>query len=119
MGPVAACLDTIQGEANAYMGILVPNLHIMKTLLERQMESPLEYAMPLAEALLSAYQRRFGHLYSQNNILMATALHPHYTPVVIGVVAPENLALIKNKIIRNCHINSHIFSTFFQSREIQ
>jgi hypothetical protein len=47
----------------------------LETLLERHMETLLEFAMPLVEAQLKTYQVRFGH--SLNNILMATALHTH------------------------------------------
>ena len=30
MKPVALCLDVLQSEENAYMGILLPNLKLMK-----------------------------------------------------------------------------------------
>jgi hypothetical protein len=53
------------------------------------MKTHLEFAMLLVEALLKAYQRKFGQVYSLTNILMATALHPDYTPAVMEVVARE------------------------------
>ena len=35
MGPVAICLDKVQSETDAYMGTLIPQLSIMRALLQR------------------------------------------------------------------------------------
>ena len=108
--PVAACLDLLQGGAGEetaapYMGCLLPALHHIRTSLER---TPLIYcpqllhhAQPLVEALLRAYEQRFGHLYHDVGLLMATALHPHFTPAVLDEVAPEWKDSVKQRIIRD------------------
>jgi hypothetical protein len=100
MEPVANCLDRLQGEDTAYMGILLPNLHIMRTLLERQRDSGnLQYAKSLVEALLRGFEKRFGHLYDDMDIVMATALHPHYTPAILRKVAPDSVPAVKTRIV--------------------
>ena len=53
MAPVAVCLDRLQAEENAYMGILLPNLMLLKLDLEKiRREGNLVYAGPLVDALL-------------------------------------------------------------------
>jgi hypothetical protein len=100
MEPVAACLDKLQGEENAYMGILLPSLHIVKCRLERERDSGnLQHAIPLVEALLKGLNTRFNHFYEDRDVLMATALHPHYTPVVLKKIAPDSVAAVKEKIV--------------------
>jgi hypothetical protein len=107
MGPVATCLDRLQAEYTADMGILLPNVHIMKTLLERLRDgNSLEYAQPLVEALLTqpsatkGFAARFGRLYEDQNILMATALHPHNTLVMLRKVVPDKVQEVKERIVR-------------------
>lgn len=81
MQPVAECLDMLQGEGKAYMGALLPNLWLMKASLEEQSQNgDLVYARPLVQALLRCYEKRFGHLFEDGDLLMATALHPTFTP---------------------------------------
>ena len=99
--PVASCLDSLQGEANAYMGTLLPTLHIMKKTLEELMhEGNLIYAKPLVSALLTSYEKRFSRLYDDEKLVIATAVHPHYTPAVLTALAPGQKEYIENIIIR-------------------
>ena len=105
MEPVATCLDRLQAESTAYMGILLPNVHTMKTMLER-LSNSLEFAQPLVQALLrqqsaiQGFAARFGHLYEDQNVLMATALHPHNTLVMLTKVVPGKVQEIKDRIVR-------------------
>jgi len=101
MANVAECLDELQGEAKAYLGILLPTLHIMKQKLERIRDRrTLTFARPLVDALIRNYQKRFGHLYDDLGILMASATHPHYTPKVVDVLAPDRVLEVREKILR-------------------
>lgn len=101
MEPVAECLDMLQGEESAYMGILLPTLCVMKTLLnEHANNDDLEYAKPLVQAVLRGYQKRLAHLFEDSNLLMATALHPNFTPFLLQKIAPEHLDVIKTRIVR-------------------
>ena len=53
MEPIANCLDRLQTEENAYLGVLLPNLTLMRVTLERMDETEsLTYAKPLVRALL-------------------------------------------------------------------
>ncbi|KAG0726041.1 hypothetical protein GWK47_037384 [Chionoecetes opilio] len=53
MKPVAICLDRLQAEVNAYMGILLPYLMLLKRDLQAiKREGELRYADPLVDALL-------------------------------------------------------------------
>ena len=101
MEPVAACRESLQGSACTYMGSLLPTLHAMKIRLEelRTGGGLLQYAQPLVVALLQAYEARFGHLYEDMNVLLASALHPHYTPVVLSVLAPAGIDAIKQMLV--------------------
>ncbi|KAG0723020.1 hypothetical protein GWK47_043427 [Chionoecetes opilio] len=56
MKPLANCLDRLQTEENAYLGVLLPTLTLMRVALERMEEArgdqALTYAKPLVRALL-------------------------------------------------------------------
>lgn len=101
MKPVALCLDMLQGEKKAYMGVLLPYLWLMKTSLEEQSQNEnLVYARPLLQALLSGYKKRFDHLFQNRDILMAVALHPAFTPKALERIAPDKVEEIRDRIVR-------------------
>ena len=89
MRPVA-CLDKLQGEESACMGILLPSLHIVKCRLNRDRDSGnFQHAIPLVEALLIEH-----HFYADMDVLMASAFHPHYTSVALKKIAPDSVAAV-------------------------
>lgn len=101
MQPVAQCLNMLQGEKRAYMGTLLPQLWLMKTSLEEKSENiHLVYARPLVQALLSGYEKRFGHLFQNRDLLMATALHPSFTLKALESIAPDMVEEIGDRITR-------------------
>lgn len=101
MQPVAQCLDMLQGEGEAYMGVLLPNLWLMRVSLEELLQTDeLLHARPLVQALLRGHSKRFGHLFQDGNLLMATALHPTFTPKALERIAPDKEEEIKNRIVR-------------------
>ena len=82
------------------MGILLPSLYIVKCRLDRERDSGnIQHAIPLVEALLKGLNTRLNHFYTDMDVLMATALHPHYTPVVLKKVAPNSVAAVKEKLV--------------------
>lgn len=100
MKPVAATLDMLQGEDMAFMGVLLPHLHLMKYHLETLRDGgTLQHAMPLVQALLKAYDKRFAYMYSDMRVLMATATHPHYTIDILKTIAPDILVAVKERIV--------------------
>ncbi|MPC93003.1 hypothetical protein E2C01_088118 [Portunus trituberculatus] len=101
MQPVAQCLDMLQVEGKAYMGTLLPSIWLMKVSLEEQSQNVnLLYARPLLQALLRGFEKRFGHLFEADKLLMATALHPNFTLKALETIAPEKVEKIKNMITR-------------------
>ncbi|QQP53364.1 Uncharacterized protein FKW44_005824, partial [Caligus rogercresseyi] len=62
--PVAICLDRLQAEVNAYIGILLPYLMLLKRELQAiKREGELRYAGPLVDALLE----QDGNVHGFNN----------------------------------------------------
>uniref|UniRef100_A0A3Q2Y9A2 Uncharacterized LOC109529306 n=1 Tax=Hippocampus comes TaxID=109280 RepID=A0A3Q2Y9A2_HIPCM len=82
MKPVADTLDSLQGEDNAYMGILLPTLLVLKRwLLQDQQRG--EFTV--------LFIFRFGVLFEDQDLLMASALHPSFTPTILARIAPNQL----------------------------
>ncbi|XP_019740446.1 ADP-ribosylarginine hydrolase isoform X2 [Hippocampus comes] len=101
MNPVADTLDSLQGEDNAYMGILLPTLLVLKRwLLQHQQRGELQYAEPLVQALLRGFDKRFGFLFEDQDLLMACALHPSFTPAVLTRIVSSQADAIKGRILR-------------------
>ena len=81
------------------------SLLMMRSFIERHAQNEdLQYAQPLAKALLKGYQKRFAHLFENNNLLMATALHPSFTPLLLNKIAPEKAEFIKARILRELKV---------------
>ena len=74
MKPLANCLDRLQAEENAYLGVLLPTLTLMRVALERMEEArgdqALTYAKPLVRALLRQEGNKggFNNRYKQPNL---------------------------------------------------
>ena len=91
MKPVAECLDILQSENNAFMGILLPNLKLMKDQLTKlKTDNTIKEGQELLKFLLEnpvntriAFKGRFENMFQDEDLLMATALHPHFK---LGVV---------------------------------
>ncbi|XP_077404827.1 uncharacterized protein LOC144037315 isoform X5 [Vanacampus margaritifer] len=97
--PVADTLGSLQEEDNAYMGIVLPTLLVLKRwLLQHQQKGELQYAEPLLQALLRGFDKRFGSLFEDQDLLMASALHPSFTPAVLARIVPDQTSAIKDRI---------------------
>ena len=97
---IASILRPAQREENAYMGILLPSLYIVKCRLDRERDSVnLQHAIPPVEALLKRLNTKFINFYAYMDVLMATPLHPHYTSVVLKKIAPDSMAAVKEKLV--------------------
>ena len=101
MGPVAECLNEIQGEANAYMGNLLPHLMILRGQLVQAMgRTDLSYAKSLAKALVDGFAKRFDRLFEDEQLLLATAVHPHWGFVAIQTLNPDKVQSVKNLLVQ-------------------
>jgi hypothetical protein len=107
MQPVAACLDSLQSEEKAYMGNLLPTLKLMKDRLAALRTDPsIIEGQELVNFLLKnpdngkvAFSGRFQPLFEDMELLMATALHPHFKLAVVGYLNEGLKELIRNRVI--------------------
>lgn len=74
MKPLANCLDQLQTEENAYLGVLLPTLTLMRVALERMEDAggnqALIYAKPLVRVLMRQEGNKggFNNRYKQPNL---------------------------------------------------
>ncbi|KAG0705271.1 hypothetical protein GWK47_024528 [Chionoecetes opilio] len=103
MKPLANCLDRLQTEENAYLGVLLPTLTLMRVALERMEEArgdqALTYAKPLVRALLRPEATR-EDLTTDLDLPMASALHPNYGMTTFNSVAPNMKEEIFQRIVK-------------------
>ncbi len=80
MAPVASALDKLQGEAQAYLGCLLPTLAVTMKRLEASIAATqkLAYCEPLVEALLAGTRKRFSKLMEDKECQLAAAFHPKF-----------------------------------------
>ncbi len=107
MKPVARCLDILQSENNAYMGILLPTLKLMKDQVEGLKTDPsivegkelISYLLENPNNPRVAFKGRFEDLFGDTELLMATALHPQFKLGVVGYLNEGLKDYIKNRVI--------------------
>jgi hypothetical protein len=107
MKPVATCLDNLQGEEKAYMGVLLPTLKLLKDSLEAlKADNSIVEGQELIKYLLEhptkkdrAFKGRFQPLFENEALLMATALHPHFKLRVVRFLNMEKKEGIKQAIL--------------------
>ena len=114
MKPVATCLDTLQSEVNAYMGILLPTIKLMKdqvaglrrdnSIVEGQ--ALITYLLENPQNPRVALKGRFEKMFEDKDLLVATALHPHFKLSVVGYLNPALKGDIKRQIVRQMVIRA-------------
>jgi hypothetical protein len=108
MKPVADCLDKLQSEENAFMGILLPNLRLMQEqLIGLKTDTSIKEGQALVNYLLEnpqnpkiAFKGRFAPMFQDEDLLMATALHPHFKLGVVGYIKPGFKEIIEERVIK-------------------
>lgn len=111
MTPVAKRLDMLQDEKNAYTGVLLPNLYLLRDDLEgmqREAEK-FKHGQNLIKYLLKqpipskgkakGFEARFGSLFNDDDLLVATALHPHFKLPVVRRLNERKYQAIKERIL--------------------
>ena len=78
MGIVAAALDKVQGEDQAYLGSLLPTIAATAMKLSDLKTKNLQYCRPLVDALLSGISKRFDNLQEDLECHLAAAFHPKF-----------------------------------------
>src|ERR1700755_357510 len=121
MTPIAVRLDMLQDEKNAYAGVLLPNFFLLKdNLVELQREvKKFNYAKNLVNYLLKqpkpnkrkekGFEPRFSRIYDDCDLLMVTALHPHFKLGVAHRLKEGKYPAVKTRILEeiNCNIASN------------
>ena len=114
MKPVATCLDTLQSEVNPYMGILLPTIKLMKdqvaglrrdnSIVEGQ--ALITYLLENPQNPRVALKGRFEKMFEDKDLLVATALNPHFKLSVVGYLNPALKGDIKRQIVRQMVIRA-------------
>jgi len=107
MKPVATCLDILQAEEKAYMGNFLPTLKLMKDqVASLRTDNSIVEGQELVNYLLEhptkptvAFKGRFQHLFEDKDLLMATALHPHFKLGVVGYLSLRRKEEIKSALV--------------------
>ena len=80
--PVAVALDYLQGEKHAYFGSLLPTIFVTKKRLDEMINASgvdqLKHCKGYAEALLAGINKRFKHLESDEQCLLASAFSRNF-----------------------------------------
>ena len=77
MQPFAQALDILQAEKKAYMGYLLPVLHMLQDKL-KQKRGAAEVCAPLIDALQAGIDRRFSTIMQEPEMIAAAILHPKF-----------------------------------------
>jgi hypothetical protein len=82
--PIAKSLDTLQGEAQAYFGTLLPTIYVARQQLQQMIDTrgELHHCKELAKALLAGLKKRFQHLENDEKCQLAAAFHPIFRTLV-------------------------------------
>lgn len=127
MKPVATCLDTLQSEVNAYMGILLPTIKLMKDqVADLRRDNSIVEGQALITYLLEnpqnprvALKGRFEKMFEDKDLLVATALHPHFKLSVVGYLNPALKGDIKRQIVRQMVIRASPGETGGETGQMQ
>lgn len=74
MAPLAKALDILQSDKMANIGVLVPTISI---LIDR-MDQNIMQTYPLVDAIISGLKQRFGYMFQDSRLLIASAAHPMF-----------------------------------------
>ena len=79
MQPICVALDILQGEKNAYMGVLLPTIAMcLKRLFFVQGNDSLRLSKPLLDAVTAGVKQRFLAKFEDLDLLLASAFHPQF-----------------------------------------
>jgi hypothetical protein len=98
--PVAIALDYLQGEQHAYFGTLLPTIFVTKKKLDAMINASgvhqLKHCKGYAKALREGLNKRFNHLESDEQCLLASAFHPKFRQ--LGWLRQEKRLGLKKKM---------------------
>lgn len=77
MAPIAKSLDKLQGEEDAYLGVLLPTIAITLRKLD-DIKEGLRFCGELVDAIQAAIKRRFDRMFNDIGCQLASAFHPMF-----------------------------------------
>ncbi|MEL7308304.1 MAG: hypothetical protein AAGK05_10865 [Pseudomonadota bacterium] len=77
MAPIAKSLDKLQGEEDAYLGVLLPTIAITLRKLD-DIKEGLRFCGELVDAIQAAIRRRFDRMFNDIGCQLASAFHPMF-----------------------------------------
>ncbi|CAG9791509.1 unnamed protein product [Diatraea saccharalis] len=98
MAPVANALDRIQGEAQAYLGSLLPTIAATVYKLKNIKSKGLVNCTALANALLNGIEKRFGPLLNDEQCLLAAAFHPKFRLIWLETYDSSRVDAVKKSM---------------------
>ena len=76
MSPVSVALDILQGQENVAVSYLLPTLSILSSKLNAM--TGLKHCQPLVANLLSSISERFGQMFKDNELRLASVCDPRF-----------------------------------------
>ena len=76
MAPVSDALDVLQGQDNIAISYLLPTIKILSSKLQAIVG--LKHCQPLHTCILSSILTRFGHMFNDNDLMLAAICDPHF-----------------------------------------
>ncbi|CAG9793862.1 unnamed protein product [Diatraea saccharalis] len=98
MAPVANALDRIQGEAQAYLGSLLPTIAATVYKLKNIKSKGLVNCTALANELLNGIEKRFGPLLNDEQCLLAAAFHPKFRLIWLETYDSSRVDAVKKSM---------------------
>ena len=102
MKPVCQALDILQGENDAYTGILLPTITTCIKKLDLLLkENKQIICLPLAAATKNGLLKRFENLINNLDYILASALHPHFKLKWLHLLSPilnEEVSSLQKRI---------------------
>lgn len=79
MAPLAKALDVLQSDKMPYTGVLVPAISILLEKMDQmKCETNLHHCNPLVDAIINGVKKRFGYIFQDARLLIASAAHPMF-----------------------------------------
>ena len=102
--PLTRALDILQAEKNIAIGFLLPTLVVLQKQMENlQRNSSLQQCKPIISAIIEGVKTRFGHLFDDSDLKLASILHPRFKLTWIPIEdkeAAENLLRDEYKTLK-------------------
>ena len=104
MKPVATALDILQADKNCYVGFLLPTLISVRSKLQN-VQGGVKFTVPLVRAVLRGIEKRFGHCFDDNELVLAACTLPQFRLRWCGDDETRERArgLLKRELSRAAH----------------